>query len=220
VVRDDVGRRPSGLSNPNALRVAMFAAVWTCRCTCGTCAKARWCAASRVRNRHTLALALCHARCTRYHHHIDHDEARCFFAAGPHLCGDAMDVTDGRIVTTGSNRRYRALQQWDLGSGSLLHDVPWLPAAPDAPPCLLYAVRAGRPGGAAAGCVAAGGSGAAEVRVVCVDDHKTCSLACGAPLARLHGLPSAVYALAFDADETRLLVVCADAVRLALVPAA
>lgn len=126
-----------------------------------------------------------------------------------------MDVTDGRIATTGSHRRYRALQQWDLGSGTLLRDVPWLPAAPEAPPCLLYAVRAGRRGGGAAGRVAAGGSGAAEVRMVCADDETE---ACGAPLARLHGLPSAVYALAFDADETRLLVVCADAVHLTLVP--
>ena len=42
----------------------------------------------------------------------------------------------------------------------------------------------------------------------------------GAPVARLKGLASAVFALALNRDETRLAVVCADAVHVALMPAA
>ncbi|TPX32652.1 hypothetical protein SmJEL517_g04282 [Synchytrium microbalum] len=45
---------------------------------------------------------------------------------GPHLCGDALDLTDdGTTIVTGSYRRTEALQLWNWADGSLQESVPW-----------------------------------------------------------------------------------------------
>ena len=43
---------------------------------------------------------------------------------GPHVCGDAMDVLDGTLLT-GSWRPDDQLQLWDLGSCKLISTIPW-----------------------------------------------------------------------------------------------
>lgn len=87
--------------------------------------------------------------------------------AGPHICGDALDVQPSAgsgaspgsgtspLVLTGSWREAHPLQLWDLGTGRLLTNLPWWQPEPGA--CLPYAARFGT--GRACGMVVAGGSG-------------------------------------------------------------
>jgi COMPASS component SWD3 len=43
---------------------------------------------------------------------------------GPYICGDALDIHDGCILT-GSWRSDRQLQLWDLGTCEFVHDIEW-----------------------------------------------------------------------------------------------
>mmetsp|Transcript_6903 Transcript_6903/g.8417 ORF Transcript_6903/g.8417 Transcript_6903/m.8417 type:complete len:389 (+) Transcript_6903:75-1241(+) len=82
---------------------------------------------------------------------------------GPHICGDALDVFEDRILT-GSWKSNDALQLWDFKSGKLIQSVPFRPPAEDkadAIPEMLYAA-AFSPDGK---YIAAGGSGGSEARM-------------------------------------------------------
>ena len=62
---------------------------------------------------------------------------------GPHLCGDALDIKDGCILT-GSWRPADQIQQFNLGSGELITTVDWdggqgMRRSQD--PCLVYSVQ-------------------------------------------------------------------------------
>ncbi len=98
---------------------------------------------------------------------IPHPSRSVRSIAGPHICGDALDVQPATgsgaspgsgtspLVLTGSWREAHPLQLWDLGSGRLLTNLPWWQPEPGA--CLPYAARFGT--GRAYGMVVAGGSG-------------------------------------------------------------
>ncbi|KAK3279741.1 hypothetical protein CYMTET_12397 [Cymbomonas tetramitiformis] len=118
---------------------------------------------------------------------------------GPSVCGDALDVSDGTIVT-GSHRRFRALQAWDFGSGRLLYDIPWLPSK-DEDPCFIYSAKMGR--SRMKGMVVAGGSESNEARLVNVNKD-------GALAGRLPKLSSTVNAVDFNKSEDLLAVLCKD----------
>lgn len=81
---------------------------------------------------------------------------------GPHICGDAIDIT-GREILAGSWRDKSALQVWDFGTGKLIEDVNFGAAGGEAP-CKLYTARLGKT--RCKGLVFAGGSGSNEVRAV------------------------------------------------------
>jgi len=78
---------------------------------------------------------------------------------GPHITGDSMDQWDNYIVT-GSWRPEKQLQLWDLRTGKLVKDYPWVDRGM---PCMLYATQFSRD--PQASMVLAGGSGANEARV-------------------------------------------------------
>mmetsp|Transcript_100408 Transcript_100408/g.199249 ORF Transcript_100408/g.199249 Transcript_100408/m.199249 type:complete len:358 (-) Transcript_100408:114-1187(-) len=88
---------------------------------------------------------------------------------GPHLCGDALDISaDGRVLLTGSWREEEPLELWDLAMARRLQAIPWRAEGVPDPACLLYSARfAGkRVNGAqllTAGGSFAGGSGEAKV---------------------------------------------------------
>jgi WD40 repeat protein len=103
---------------------------------------------------------------------------------GPHICGDSMDIDcDGGEILTGSWRPEEQLQLWDFGSGSLIQTLEWPVNSLTKEPCLVYAAQFSPDGRA----IAAGGSGANEVRIY---DRKT-----GAPTHKMDGLSSGVYSL-------------------------
>jgi COMPASS component SWD3 len=84
---------------------------------------------------------------------------------GPHLCGDALDLSpDGHTILTGSWRPNDTLQRWDFATGRLLDSVPFAcgPGGLGADrPELLYAA-AFSPDGS---MFAAGGCGTNESKI-------------------------------------------------------
>jgi hypothetical protein len=43
---------------------------------------------------------------------------------GPIVCGDAIDICDGEILT-GSARQEHQLEIWDLGTGQCVTELDW-----------------------------------------------------------------------------------------------
>lgn len=82
---------------------------------------------------------------------------------GPHLAGDALDVTPAGKIVTGSWRTLKALQVWDLGSGTCEQEDVWNAGAGTPAACTLYAARWQQSG--TRSIIAAGGSGSNEVRL-------------------------------------------------------
>lgn len=56
---------------------------------------------------------------------------------GPNICGDALDIHDGYILT-GSWRKEKQLQLWDFGTCEFIEDIPWNDSLPSANPCQVY----------------------------------------------------------------------------------
>lgn len=83
---------------------------------------------------------------------------------GPHICGDAVDVSqDGDTILTGSWRIDKQLQLWDFRTERLLETLPWRTAGMSvAQPCMVYAAQFSKNDGS--GMIAAGGSGANEAK--------------------------------------------------------
>ena len=57
---------------------------------------------------------------------------------GPHICGNAVDVKDG-MVLTGSWRQEHQLQLWDFGTGKLIEEIQWGPKSKQ--DCMLYCAK-------------------------------------------------------------------------------
>lgn len=76
---------------------------------------------------------------------------------GPHICGDALDITaDGKVLLTGSWREEEQLELWDFGSGKRLETLPWRsPGSLQEPACSLYCTRFSRD--ASSSLIVAGG---------------------------------------------------------------
>jgi WD40 repeat protein len=122
---------------------------------------------------------------------------------GPNLVGDSLDMDDG-VITTGSHRRFRAVQTWDMGTGKLIDDVPWIPAE-DGEACMIMSSQVGH---VKKGLLAAGGCGSREVRLVKSGPS-------GAVLGRLANLTSPVHSLSFSPLEDQLAVICAHQILIA-----
>lgn len=73
---------------------------------------------------------------------------------GPYVCGDAVSVRGGRLLT-GSWRNSAALQQWDLASARLMTNMTFF--QPEHEACLIYCAKFAQ--GNMDGIIYAGGSG-------------------------------------------------------------
>jgi COMPASS component SWD3 len=119
---------------------------------------------------------------------------------GPHICGDALDVVEGRIVT-GSWRPKNQLEIWDFFSGQKISDVPWTILS-NQPPCMLYAAQFSKEGHGR--FVAAGGSGANEAKVFDTANNNTV-------VGTVTGLNRGVFAVDFSAEAQKLAIAGGDA---------
>lgn len=118
---------------------------------------------------------------------------------GPHICGDAVDVVGGTIVT-GSWRPDNPLQLWDFGSGALIENVSWGHGLNDEP-CFLYAAQFSKEGNGE--LIAAGGSGSNEAKVF--------DRASGKAIGTVSGMTKGVYTVDFSPDSSMLAVAGGDA---------
>jgi len=129
---------------------------------------------------------------------------------GPHICGDALDVSkDGNVLLTGSWRTEHQLQLWDFASGTLLETIPWHPSAASPQPCLVYAAQFSRSLAAGTSLLAAGGStaggGGGEARLL------DCSISGGVSAVPVGSLGErACYTLDFSSDGSMLATAGAD----------
>jgi len=130
---------------------------------------------------------------------------------GPHICGDALDLSkDGKVLLTGSWRTENQLQLWDFASGTLLETIPWHPTASSPGPCLVYAAQFSRSTAGtsllAAGGSAAGGGGG-EARLLHCSTTGGLS-AVPVPMGSLG--ERACYTLDFSSDGSMLAAAGAD----------
>ena len=121
---------------------------------------------------------------------------------GPHICGDAIDVS-GNEVVTGSWRPSKQLQIWDLRKSEHVLDVPFRPAMMEgsSDPCHLYAAQFSKPTSAGEKLIAAGGSGANELKVF----ERESLTAVGRMT-----LPRGVYGIDMSHDGSRIAVAGGD----------
>ena len=118
---------------------------------------------------------------------------------GPHICGDSMDIDcDGATIATGSWRPDEQLQLWDYGTGSLITTFEWERGLVSQEPCLLYATQFSPDGS----YIAAGGSGANEVRVF---NRKS-----GECVASMANLTAGVYSLDWAPTCDKLCAALSD----------
>lgn len=80
---------------------------------------------------------------------------------GPYICGDALDIHDGYVLT-GSWRGDKQLQMWDVGTSELVDDLSWNKELGSATPCQLYCAQFLKTEG---DLIIAGGSGSNEVKI-------------------------------------------------------
>lgn len=80
---------------------------------------------------------------------------------GPYICGDALDIHDGYVLT-GSWRADKQLQMWDVGTSELVDDLSWNKELPSTSSCQLYCAQFLKTEG---DLIIAGGSGCNEVKI-------------------------------------------------------
>lgn len=122
---------------------------------------------------------------------------------GPHICGDALDMVNGEIVT-GSWRPENQLEVWDYGSGERICEIPWHSsalAAAGQPACMLYAAQFSKEGEGR--YIVAGGSNANEAKVF---DHKKGNALVGT----ITGMSRGVFAVDFSPDGKKLAIAGGD----------
>ena len=116
---------------------------------------------------------------------------------GPHICGDALDIKDGKILT-GSWRPEKALQLWDFGTGRLIRDIEWtsgMGSVSIGENAMLYTAQFSPDGT----MIAAGGTGTRDVRIFDVaSDYQL--------LGRMKLGQQGVYTLDFSPNSHRLAV--------------
>jgi len=121
---------------------------------------------------------------------------------GPHLCGDALDISlDGTTVVTASWRPHETLQRWDLSTGRLIDTIPFA-AGPGGiggdRPELLYAVSYAPDGR----YIAAGGCGTNETKVFALDKDDKNPKA----VVRISAGKGGVYALDYAPSGKKLAI--------------
>jgi len=128
---------------------------------------------------------------------------------GPHICGDALDVSKaGDVLLTGSWRTDHQLQLWDFASGKLLETIPWRPTAASQQPCLVYTAQFSRSPMSGTSLLAAGGSargGGGEARLL------DCTINGGVSAVSVGNLGDrACYTLDFSSDGSMLAAAGGD----------
>jgi COMPASS component SWD3 len=119
---------------------------------------------------------------------------------GPHICGDALDIVNGRIVT-GSWRPQHQLEIWDFMTGAPIAEIPWH-ILPNLPPCLLYAAQYSKEG--TGRFLAAGGSGSNEAKVFDMGRDN-------AVVGTVTGLSRGVFTVDFSPESHKLAIGSGDA---------
>ena len=117
---------------------------------------------------------------------------------GPHVCGDALDVKDGKILT-GSWRQDHQLQLWDFGTGKIIEEIKW-DSSSSKNDCMLYCAKFSND----SSLIAAGGSGKNEAKIF---DRKNNY----ATVGTVAGLSRGVYSLDFNSDGSKFVVAGGDA---------
>uniref|UniRef100_A0A7S2RM78 Anaphase-promoting complex subunit 4 WD40 domain-containing protein n=1 Tax=Mucochytrium quahogii TaxID=96639 RepID=A0A7S2RM78_9STRA len=119
---------------------------------------------------------------------------------GPHICGDAVDIYDNRILT-GSWRTKNQLELWDYGSGEKVEEIPWSQSVVhSSTPAMLYSAQFSK---GTAGMIAAGGTGSNEAKVF--DRNAGNKL-----IGTVAGLSRGVYTVDFDPLGRKLAVAGGD----------
>jgi len=116
---------------------------------------------------------------------------------GPHICGDAIDAHEHTILT-GSWRPEQQLQLWDMRTGGLSDTIGWGPAAQGREPCQVYAAQFSKQG---AGFIAAGGSGANELKIFSVAQKAAIGV---------FTLPKGVYGVDFSHNGKTVAIAAGD----------
>jgi len=126
---------------------------------------------------------------------------------GPHICGDAVDITmDGSTVLTGSWRVQKQLQLWDTGTAKLMNNISWrntstVTGISQSEPCMIYAAQFSKePKG---DTIIAGGSGSNEAKLF--DRNKNYQVFSTIPA------PRACYTVDISPDGTMIAVSGGDA---------
>mmetsp|Transcript_612 Transcript_612/g.1648 ORF Transcript_612/g.1648 Transcript_612/m.1648 type:complete len:337 (-) Transcript_612:3-1013(-) len=108
--------------------------------------------------------------------------------AGPHVCGDALDISqDGGTILTGSWRSEDQLQFWDFRSERLLTTLPW---PEPTRPCMVYAAQFSKD--ESSSFIAAGGGGDHDVQAFQRAGDDTVSF------GKIPGFTQACYTLDFS----------------------
>jgi WD40 repeat protein len=115
---------------------------------------------------------------------------------GPHICGNAVDVKDG-MVLTGSWRQEHQLQLWDFGTGKLIEEIQWGPKSKQ--DCMLYCAKFSKSGN----LIAAGGSGLNEAKIFDRSNKY-------ATVGTVAGLSRGVYSLDFNHNGSKFCVAGGD----------
>jgi COMPASS component SWD3 len=119
---------------------------------------------------------------------------------GPHICGDALDLKNGQILT-GSWRPKEQLELWDFGTGERITEIPWQSDEGDKS-CMLYAAQFSKD--SMGRFIVAGGSGANEAKVF---DHMAGNAVVGSVTGMTHG----VFSVDFSPDGEKVAIAGADA---------
>lgn len=117
---------------------------------------------------------------------------------GPVIAGDAMDEYAG-VILTGSNRREKALQTWDLGTAKLIEDIEWCPKGTKGMLSKLYSAQFSRDGS----MIAAGGFNDNIAKVFDRNEANT-------TIGTLAGLTRGVFSVAWG-ESGRLAIAGGDA---------
>jgi COMPASS component SWD3 len=123
---------------------------------------------------------------------------------GPHICGDALDLVKGEILT-GSWRPEDQLEIWDFGTGERITSIPFSTqfSAHGSQSCMLYAAQFSKE--SQGNFILAGGSGANEARVF---DHANDNALVGT----LTGLSRGIFTVDFsEGDFKKFAVAGGDA---------
>mmetsp|Transcript_77604 Transcript_77604/g.207371 ORF Transcript_77604/g.207371 Transcript_77604/m.207371 type:complete len:349 (-) Transcript_77604:123-1169(-) len=117
---------------------------------------------------------------------------------GPHICGDAVDISsDGNVLLTGSWRIEKQLQLWDFRSEKLLENIPWRSGVSLSEPCMIYAAQFSK--GPRSDMIVAGGSGANEAKLF---DRSQSNMAFGT----IMGMSRACYSVDFSTNGDMVAV--------------
>lgn len=122
---------------------------------------------------------------------------------GPHVCGDSLDVKNGKILA-GSWREKEQLQVFDLGGGELIYNIDWdggVGIKRSAEPCQVYASQFSKHDNGE--MILAGGSKSNEARAFDTANSNK-------PFAAVMDIPGPVFAVDFSNNGNFAALGCSD----------